>query len=101
MTETQERLRQRLSAIHAEALRVHDSPVRADQLSAQIQEIHAGLPDAEVGDEQRIRITGSLEDALRVLRRDDDGREAARHLQAALGQLDGGGPRRPSPFLDD
>jgi hypothetical protein len=36
----------------------------------------------------------------RVLRRDDDGREAARHLQNAL-RLVEDRPRRPSPFLDD
>jgi hypothetical protein len=35
-----------------------------------------------------------------VLRRDDDGREAARHLQAALRWVEDR-PRAPSPFGDD
>jgi hypothetical protein len=101
MSNDPEALRSRLSAAHAEALRVHDSPVRADQLAAQIQQILDGVAESEVAEERRARIAASLEDALRVLRRDDDGREAARHLQTAMGQLEGGGPRKPSPFLDD
>jgi hypothetical protein len=102
MTEGSDELRRKLSAAHAEALRVHDSPIRADQLAAHIQNLHDGLAAAsELTEERRVRIAAALEDALRVLRRDDDGREAARHIQTALGQLGAEGPRRSSPFLDD
>lgn len=94
-------LRGRLAAAHAEALRVHDSPVRADRVAEQIQQIVSALEATELSDDRRVRVAAALQDALRVLRRDDDGREAARHLQTAMSQLSGGPPRRPSPFLDD
>jgi hypothetical protein len=100
MTEYREELRGRLNAAHAEALKVHDSPLRADQVHAQVQQIAASLNREELGEERSARIVFALNDALRVLRRDDDGREAARHLATALSQLEAG-PRKPSPFLDD
>jgi len=96
-------LRRRLSATEAEALRVGDSPIRADRLAEELEELEgmaAGLTAAAVGEEALARLTAHLSDAVRVLRRDDDGREAARHLVAA-GRLLGQAPRKPSPFLDD
>ncbi len=45
-------------------------------------------------------IRAALADAERVLRRDDDGREVARHPQSAIRLLKQK-PRPPSPFLDD
>ena len=95
-----DRLRRALENAHAEALRVHDSPVRADRLYATIQSMAADLPGDSLGDERTARMAGSLADALRVLRRDEDGREAAKHLQAALRLLESR-PRAPNPFLDD
>jgi hypothetical protein len=79
---------------------VHDSPVRADQVQAQIRRILDSLPATALGEEKTVRVTAALESALRVLRRDDDGREAAKHLQTAL-RLFESKPRAPSPFLDD
>jgi len=93
-------LRRRLSATEAEALRVGDSPIRADRLAEELEGIAAGLTAAALGEEALARLTAHLSDAVRVLRRDDDGREAARHLVAA-GRLLGQAPRKPSPFLDD
>lgn len=95
-----EKLRSRLAAARAEALRVGDSPVRGDRLERTLREIVESLPSAGLGEEREARVLGALESALRVLRREDDGREAAKHLQAALTQLDPPA-RRPSPFLDD
>jgi hypothetical protein len=95
-----EELRRKLSQAEAEGLRVGDSPLRADQLALRIDRIVTDLPSTELGEESRARIEAHLRDALRVLRRDDDGREAARHLQAAS-RLLGPAPPRPSPFLDD
>lgn len=97
---SQDALRSELDALHAEALRVGDSPTRADQVAARCASIHGTLATAELTDDARARISGALADAERVLRRDDDGREAARHLQKALGQLAPRAPK-PSPFLDD
>jgi hypothetical protein len=94
-------LRSRLSAAHAEALRVHDSPIRADRVGEEIQKIVSMLDGSDLPEDRRARVGSALQDALRVLRRDDDGREAARHLQTAMSQLEGGPPRRQSPFLDD
>jgi hypothetical protein len=93
-------LRGLLQSLHAEALRVGDSPLRADQLAARLPAVprvgdYAGLPE-----EIQHRIGGAVASAERVLRRDDDGREAARHLQSALALLKPR-PRKPSPFLDD
>jgi hypothetical protein len=100
MSETAEELRRALTAAHTEALRVGDSPVRADRLFAQLQAIAARIPESDLGEERSARLASALETALRVLRRDEDGREAARHLQSALRLVDGGS-RPPSPFLDD
>lgn len=93
-------LRRRLTAAHAEALRVGDSPVRGDQVERTLRSIADGLRSAGLPEEREVRVLASLESALRVLRREDDGREAARHIQAALTQLDPPA-RKPSPFLDD
>ena len=100
MSEATEEVRRAITAAHAEALRVGDSPVRADRLFAQIQAIAARIPEADLGEEKSARLTSAFESALRVLRRDEDGREAARHLQTAL-RLFETGSRPPSPFLDD
>ncbi|HEX2205284.1 MAG TPA: hypothetical protein VHG91_18390 [Longimicrobium sp.] len=94
-------VRRRLGAAHEEALRVGDSPLRADQLADQLPALTRALDaDPGVSDEVRTRVRAALADAERVLRRDDDGREAARHLQSAL-RLAEDKPRKPSPFLDD
>lgn len=97
---TPDELRRRLGALHQEALRVGDSPVYADRLADRLAELARLLPQAELSDELRARLGAALADAERVLRRDDDGHEAARHLQAAL-RLAEDRPRKPSPFLDD
>lgn len=89
-----------LSTAHAEALRVHDSPVYADQLASKVASIIRGLDQADVGEDTAKRIRDALATAERVLRRDDDGREAARHIHTAIGLL-GPRPRKPSPFGDD
>jgi hypothetical protein len=96
-----EEIRRQLSAAHADALRVGDSPLRADRLADSLARIASSI-DAAVGlsDDVKARLHGALADAERVLRRDDDGREAARHLQAAL-RLVADRPRPASPFLDD
>jgi hypothetical protein len=93
-------LRGRLEAAHSEALRVHDSPVRADELERKLHALVAGLDAAGLAEDTTARLRSALESAVRVLRRDEDGREAARHLSTALGLLEPR-PRRPSPFLDD
>ncbi|HEX5725591.1 MAG TPA: hypothetical protein VFX98_09005 [Longimicrobiaceae bacterium] len=90
-------LRRRLSAAQQEALRVGDSPQRADQLAATVAELARAVAAADASDELRNRLRAALADAERVLRRDDDGREAARHLQTAL-RLAEDRPRPPSPF---
>lgn len=96
----QEALRGKLSAMHAEALRVGDSPIRADRLADQLDRLTAEVESADITEEQNARISAALRDAVRVLRRDDDGREAARHLQTAQRQLEYR-PSQPSPFFDD
>ncbi|HEX2076165.1 MAG TPA: hypothetical protein VHG08_00600 [Longimicrobium sp.] len=93
-------LYRQLSTAHAEALRVHDSPVYADQLASRVASIIRGLDQAEINEDTQKRIRDALGIAERVLRRDDDGREAARHIHTAIGLL-GPRPRKPSPFLDD
>lgn len=97
---TSEELRRRLQSAHDEALRVGDSPLRADQLARQLPAIGPVVDASPILDEFKPRIRAALADAERVLRRDDDGREAARHLQGALRLLERK-PRPPSPFLDD
>ena len=92
--------RRAIEAAQAAAKNVHDSPVRADQVYSRINQILADFPTAALGDEKTARVKGSLDSALRVLRRDEDGREAARHLEAALRFFESK-PRSPSPFLDD
>jgi hypothetical protein len=99
MPQTEE-LHRQLSAAHAEALRVGDSPLYADQLAARLPALIRAADQAELSDDARSRIRAALSTAERVLRRDDDGREAARHIHTAIGLL-GPAPRKPSPFLDD
>ena len=93
-------LRAKLSAAQQEALRVGDSPLRADLLADRMPALARDLAASGATDEMKARVGAELEAAERVLRRDDDGREAARHLQNAL-RLVEDRPRRPSPFLDD
>lgn len=93
-------LRAKLAGAREEALRVGDSPLRADALADRIPRLTRDVAESGASDEIKARITSALADAERVLRRDDDGREAARHLQTALSHLEDR-PRRPSPFLDD
>ncbi len=93
-------LARRLAEAHAEALRVGDSPLRADQLADRLSDLARAVAGSDAAEETRTRIRAALADAERVLRRDDDGREAARHLQSAL-KLTEQRPRKPSPFLDD
>lgn len=100
MTDSADAIRRELANAHGEALKVGDSPVRADRLAVSIERIRGSVATADLGEEREARVSGYIDDALRVLRRDDDGREAARHLQSAM-RLFEGGPRRPSPFLDD
>lgn len=90
-----------LSAAHQEALQVGDSPLRADRLAATLASLARRVEGSGAPEETRARIGAALADAERVLRRDDDGREAARHLQAALRLAGGAPPRAPSPFADD
>ena len=96
----QEQLRRRLTLAHGEALKVGDSPLRADRVAEQVQSIVQELSTAGLDEDRTARVAAALEDALRVLRRDDDGREAAKHLQAASGLLEVR-ERKRSPFLDD
>ena len=100
MAESVDRLRSLLQSAHADGLRVHDSPIRADQLFREVERIAETAKAADLSEEQQARVQAALADALRVLRRDDDGREAARHIQTATGQLEKK-ERKPSPFLDD
>jgi hypothetical protein len=93
-------LHRRLSAAHDEALRVGDSPLRADRLADTLPPVVASIDGSDAPDELKGRLKAALADAERVLRRDDDGREAARHLAAAL-RLVQAKPRAPSPFGDD
>jgi hypothetical protein len=90
-------LRRDLAAAHHEAQRVGDSPVKADRLADGLQSLARRIDSEEVSDELRSRLRAALADAERVLRRDDDGHEAARHLQSAL-RLAEDRPRPPSPF---
>jgi hypothetical protein len=96
----QDQLRRRLNLAHSEALKVGDSPLRADRVADQLQVLVRELGAAELDDDRRARLSAALENAMRVLRRDDDGREAAKHLQAALRLLEAR-EKKPSPFLDD
>lgn len=89
-----------LASAHQEALRVGDSPLRADLLADKLGPLARRLSGLEVADEMKSRIEAALADAERALRRDDDGREAARHLQSAIRLGGSERPRRPSPFVD-
>ena len=95
-----EDLQSLLQALHAEALRVGDSPQRADQLASKLPLVRASGGYASLSEDVQHRVDDALAAVERVLRRDDDGREAARHLQSALSLIR---PRqqRPSPFLDE
>jgi hypothetical protein len=89
-----------LTAAHTEALAVGDSPLRADRLAERLDAASRTLDRFGLDEDTRDRVRDAIALAERVLRRDDDGREAARHLQAALALLKPR-PRKPSPFLDD
>jgi len=93
-------LYRQLEAAHAEALRVGDSPLRADNLADRLPVIARAVDRSELHEDIRKRVRDALSIAERVLRRDDDGREAARHLHIAIGLL-GPRPSRPSPFAED
>jgi len=95
-----EDLRREIALAHQEARQVGDSPLKADRLAERIVEISRTVAGAEVSDELRSRLHAALADAERVLRRDDDGHEAARHLQSAI-RLTEDRPRAPSPFVDE
>lgn len=95
-----EELFRQLSTAHADALRVGDSPLYADPLANRLAAIIRAVGQADLAEDTRKRIADALGTAERVLRRDDDGREAARHIHTAIGLL-GPRPRKPSPFLDD
>ncbi len=92
-------LRRRLSAAHQEALRVGDSPIRAERLADQLEAIPPLLPQSGATEDVQNRIRSALADAVRALRRDDDGPGAAKHIHTAL-RLAEDRPRPPSPFLD-
>jgi hypothetical protein len=96
-----ESVRRALAGAHEEALRVGDSPLRADRLADRLAPISKDLEGSEAPEDTCARINASLADAERVLRRDDDGREAARHLQAAIRLAGRPTPRTPSPFGED
>jgi hypothetical protein len=93
-------LRRKLSLAREEALRVGDSPLRADALADRLGPLAREVQASAATDEVKARVAAALADAERVLRRDDDGREAARHLATALSHTEDR-PRRASPFLDD
>ncbi len=89
-----------LSASHTDALAVGDSPLRADRVAEKLNGASQTLDRSGLDEGTRDRVRDSIALAERVLRRDDDGREAARHLQAALALLKPRA-RKPSPFPDD
>jgi hypothetical protein len=89
-----------LQSLHAEAMHVGDSPLRADALAARLPAVTHTSEYSNLPEEIQHRIGGFVASAERVLRRDDDGREAARHIQSALALLKPR-PRKPSPFLED
>ena len=89
-----------LQSLHSEAQRVGDSPLRADRLADRLPSVRKHGEYASLDEDIQRRVDDAVAGAERVLRRDDDGREAARHLQAALGLLKPR-PRKASPFLDD
>lgn len=93
-------LRKKLNDAREEALRVGDSPLRADHLADRLGPLAREIQASPATDEVKARIAAALANAERVLRRDDDGREAARHLATALSHTETV-TRRPSPFLDD
>lgn len=73
-----------LGAAHAEALRVGDSPLRADQLAVKLAKLQQDLPQLDASDDVRQRIQAALTRAEQTLLRDDDGKQAARHLKEAV-----------------
>jgi hypothetical protein len=90
----------RISAAHQEALRVGDSPIYADRLADKLPALARAVDASNLVDETKDRVRAELANAERVLRRDEDGREAARHLAIAV-KLTEVRPRGGSPFLDD
>ena len=96
---TLEDFRKQLEDALAAARRVGDSPLRADQLADHLAVMESSLATIEMIEDTRKRISAALADAERVLRRDDDGHEAARHIQTALRAAEYK-QAKPSPFLD-
>ena len=92
-------LKRQLEAAVAEARGIGDSPLRADQLADRLSALMKSLGEVDVAEHTRNRVLAALTDAERVLRRDDDGHEAARHLQTALRAAEQK-LSKPSPFLD-
>jgi hypothetical protein len=99
MMPTLDDVRRQLEAAVAEARRVGDSPLRADQLADRLAALVKALGEVDAAEHTRNRVLAALMDAERVLRRDDDGHEAARHLQTALRAAEQK-LSKPSPFLD-
>lgn len=83
-----------LTDAHAEASRVGDSPLRADQLAAKLSKLLASINQMDAQPDIRERLRDAVASAERALHRDDDGRQAAIHLKAAI-RLTEGGPREP------
>lgn len=94
-----ESLSRALSAAYAEALRVGDSPLRADRLADKLVKLRAELLESEGAEDVRARIHALLSRAEQTLRRDDDGAQAARHLKEAT-RLGESGPaaERKAPW---
>lgn len=84
MTIPPESIARALSAAYAEALRVGDSPLRADQLAVKLAKLQQDIPQLDAADDIRQRIQAALSRAEQTLRRDDDGKQAARHLKEAV-----------------
>jgi hypothetical protein len=93
-------IRRQLEAAVTEARRVGDSPLRADQLADRLTVLSSTVAESDASEDTQKRINAALADAERVLRRDDDGHEAARHIQTALRAAEQKA-RKPSPFPDD
>ena len=71
-------LRSKLSAAQQEALRVGDSPLRADALADRLPALARDLAASGATDETKARVGAELEAAERVLRRDEIGRASCR-----------------------
>ena len=97
---TLDEIRHELEALLAQARRVGDSPLRADHLADRLAVLSSSVAEVDAAEDIRTRINAALADAERVLRRDDDGHEAVRHIQSAL-RASEQKMRKQSPFFDD